>query len=98
MKETRQGYPHNIFLELFLQGGILFLVLGVILLIMFVVKLTKIVRTDQRMIMIVPLAIYPFTELMYTGSYMENGRFWFCMMFVFNYQLHQLPQRKYVKK
>lgn len=87
IEKTTQGYPHNIFLELLLQGGLAFLLLGLYLLAQFLIKLSKIVKSDPHFIMLLPLVVYPFTELMYSGSYMEEPLFWFSMIFVYNYQL-----------
>lgn len=80
-------YPHNIVLEILLQGGYLFLFVAILVAISLFVKFLYIQRKDKATHVLLPFIIYPFVQLLYTGSYMENPFFWFSVMFIFNYNI-----------
>lgn len=81
--ENHNMNPHNFFLEILLQGGIIFLLLFIFILFRFVCKLRYIIKLDSRQVMIMPFVLYSFTELMFSGSYMANAYFWFALTYVY---------------
>lgn len=81
---VHQPYPHNLFLEWILQGGFLFCLMGIVFLYQMFRKFRRLLLRDRVYMFLVPFTIYPFTMLMYTGSYMEDPFFWFVMVFLFN--------------
>lgn len=95
-KNINLPYPHNLFLEWLLQGGLLLCTIGLFILYMFITRLKQIIKENEDFIIILPFVIYPFTMLMYTGSYMEEPFFWFCMTLVFNYKLVNFKNKKLV--
>ena len=84
------NWPHNIFLEVLLQGGfVLFLVLITILLLS-LGKYSRMIRKDKSQMWLVPLIIYVFTQLLFSGSYMFETYFWFSLSYIYNYRFLRL--------
>lgn len=83
LKQTGFGYPHNLFLEILLQGGIIYLVFWIFFLLLFIYKLILLISNDKKYIVIFPFVIYCFTLLMFSGSYIFEPFFWFSIIFVF---------------
>lgn len=78
-------YPHNLFIEIILQGGFLFLLFFVLFLINLLVKLRHILKIPSHEIVAI-FAVFSLTMLMYSGSYMQSSFFWFFIIYVFNYK------------
>lgn len=77
------GYnPHNIFLEIMLQGGIILLLFFLYLFVVFFNKCRQIIKFDNSNIAIIPLVLYPFTNLMFSGTYLGEGMFSFVIVYV----------------
>lgn len=81
------GYPHNLFLEWLLQGGVIFCIFCTILLLKFLIKLKRIIMSGHNKIILV-YALYPLVQLMFTGSYVGTGFLWFSVAYVYMYN-HQ---------
>ena len=79
------SWPHNIVLEVLLQGGIIYLLLFVFVIIRLVRKLRIMIKTGHKLY-IIPLVLYPFTMLCFSGSYITTGLFWFVLSYVFCYE------------
>lgn len=75
------GYPHNFFLELFLEGGIVFCVLGTILFLSILLKIFLICWEKKDPFLAI-IFLYPITMLMFSGTYIQTGLFWFVSCFV----------------
>lgn len=75
-------YPHNIILEMLIQGGALYLLLWMIVWIAFAYKLLYLIKVDDANI-IIPLAFYAILSLMFSGSYLETHNYWFVITYVF---------------
>lgn len=75
-------YPHNLFLEVLLQGGIVYLIIFSWMLLLFVRKLFRMVKTDRRYRILGILFLYPFVMLMFSGTYLNTSQFWFAVVFV----------------
>lgn len=89
-KHTELTYPHNIILEVLLQGGIILLLLFSIIMTRLFFKLRMIYKIKSHMI-IVLIGIFSFTKLLYSDSYMENPFFWFFVVYLYNVKI---PKRK----
>lgn len=76
------GYPHNIVLELLLNGGILFLTIASILFINLFFKQIKLIKSNPQYRLISIIGIYPAVMLMFSGSYMINSQFWFVIIYI----------------
>lgn len=77
----KYGYPHNIFLEILEQGGVLYLLFWVIILFNFLKKIIRINKCVRTYNFLIPLLLYPFTLLLFSGSYIMNATFWFFICF-----------------
>ncbi len=89
-----QPYPHNLFLEWLLQGGIFFFLAWFYVLIKWVVRLHRIIKNDNRYVVLLPFFVYAFVQLMFSGSYMGMSFFWFTLSFAFNKRLTYRPIQK----
>lgn len=81
------GWPHNIFIEVFLQGGLIFFVVFMVFLLCFFKKSITILKTPNNIVFLL-FVVYPMSFLMFSGSYMGETLFWFSMAYVFNYSLN----------
>lgn len=74
--------PHNIFLELLVQGGIFYAVPFVGILIFSFNKYKKIVKYESCFAIMGIIGLYPIIMLMFSGSYMVTSLFWFVLSLV----------------
>lgn len=93
--DTTVDYPHNIFLELLLQGGIFYFSFWIILLGRFYVKFKRILKLDNINFLLIPITIYPFTELLFSGSYLMSTFFWFVIAYVFNFNIKKVTSMNF---
>ena len=82
-------YPHNLFVEILLQGGYLFLFFFILFLFYLLVKLHHILKTPSHEIVAI-FTVFSLTLLMYSGSYMQSSFFWFFVMYVYNYRFKKI--------
>jgi O-antigen ligase len=80
-------FPHNLFLEILLNWGILFLLFACLIGFVFLRKLRTIIKYDPSNLFILAIFIYPFTMLMFSGTYMSTSLFWFVFSYVFVYEI-----------
>lgn len=78
-------YPHNIFVEWLLQGGILLFTFAMFVTIWFYAKLIRLVKYKTEVIVFLPIFIFPLTELLFSGTWVSNPYLWFCLFYVINY-------------
>jgi len=76
-KVSFRGYPHNFFLEVLLQGGLLYLSIWVVAIWYLFRRLYFLIKKDERKRIFLYLGLYPSVMLMFSGSYLTNGLFWF---------------------
>lgn len=81
------GYPHNIFLEILQQGGIIYLVMFIFLGILLLIKIRKIIKFNESNRIILVIALYPFTMLLFSGTYQINSIFWFTISYIISYKI-----------
>ena len=79
-------YPHNIFVEWLLQGGILFFIVAMAIALWFYLKLFRLSRSNANVVVLFPIFIYPLTELLFSGTWTTNPYLWFSLFFVLNYK------------
>lgn len=75
-------YPHNVFLELMLNGGIIYTASWLVLMLWSLFKLVSILRRSEYPPQILPLALYPTVMLQFSGSYLIQGAFWFVIVYL----------------
>lgn len=72
-------YPHNLFLEILLQGGLIYIVLFMIFLVHYLAELSRYFKND---FFIIILSMYPWCELMFSVTYLTTPLFWFSLGWV----------------
>lgn len=92
-KLTGLTYPHNIVLEVLLQGGIIFLLFFMIIMLCLFQKF-KLIFKDRSKIIIILFGIFGFTKLLYSDSYMENPFFWFFVIYLYNFKIRKVSVQK----
>lgn len=80
--------PHNIFLEIMLQGGFVLLVIFLYFLLRATLKFRKMKKQDKSQIFLMPFVLYSSTMLMFSGSYWFEPFFWFCLTYIYNFKLY----------
>lgn len=84
LKITNGGYPHNLFLEILLQGGIIFLSFWLFFLGYILKKLHFLVRSGNNHKFILAIFIYSFVQLLFSGTYRLEPFFWFSISYILN--------------
>lgn len=80
------SWPHNLFLEVLLQGGILYLIVFLIVVYQLVKKTLRMIKSGHKLF-ILPLALYPIVMLCFSGSYITTGLFWFLIAYIICYEI-----------
>lgn len=78
-------YPHNLFLEILLQGGIILFIPFTVISFLLFRKLSKLIKLEPSLVIISIIALYPMVLLMFSGTYISQGLFWFILSFAINY-------------
>lgn len=81
------GTPHNIFLEVMLQGGLVYSLFFWSFIVFIIVKLRRIIKADKSNRLLLAIGIWPAVELLFSSSYMMFGLFWFLVAYIFVYDL-----------
>lgn len=76
------GYPHNFFLEVLMQGGILFCVFWIIVL-LFALKRMHFLVIKKHDYLLLPIVMYPVIMLLFSGTYQWTPLFWFFLVYSF---------------
>ena len=72
--------PHNIILEVLIQGGIIYLFFFMWFMLHLYNKMRKLIKRGHGLYM-VPVALYPMVMLMFSSSYLGNEFFWFVISY-----------------
>ena len=80
------SYPHNFFLEILLQGGILLLFAILIIIISLIKKIIYMIKYNEELRIILIIFLYPIVMLMFSGTYTSDSIFWFSISFIFSYR------------
>lgn len=87
-------YPHNIFLEILLQGGIIYLFIFLAVMVVFFFKLSRLIRLKKDEDVILIPTIYSVVLLLFSSSYLQEPFFWFSLSYVFSYPFNNLKKQK----
>lgn len=79
-------YPHNVFIEFLLQGGVVYCVLFTLFLLFLAIKMFRICNIDKSHLLLMPLVINTFSMLQFSATYLQTSLFWFILMYVSNFQ------------
>lgn len=83
-RTIQQHYPHNIFFEVLLQGGYVFFFTFSVVYVIVLKKIFNTVLTCNDSICLLPLITYPLIELLFSGTYIKSGLFWFVIIYILN--------------
>lgn len=81
------NYPHNIILEILMDGGFLLLLLFICFIVKLIIKLKRIGKEENQLTLFMLLFFYPIVMLSFTGTYLWNGMFWFCVVYILSYRV-----------
>lgn len=82
-KETKQPYPHNLFLEWMIQGGILLFLFYSYILFFILRKYHRTRKAGRASPLLIPFMVYSLVLLCFSGSYMEEPFFWFTLSYIY---------------
>lgn len=83
------GYsPHNIFLHILLQGGIILLFLFVVFLLRLTYKYYQLVHRNKQILFLLPVFLYPIIVLLFSGDYLMTPLFWFMISYLVSVRLN----------
>lgn len=68
--------PHNIFLDILLNGGIIYLLVWICIFLRFIRRLTLLTKKDSRFRLLAVVFLYPIVMLMFSGTYLITPSFW----------------------
>ncbi len=85
MENFDQPYSHNLFIEVTLQRGFLFLIALIVIVIQFIKRYLYLIKHNQNLLYIMPIITYPFVMLEFSGTYLYTSSFWFSLTLVFGY-------------
>lgn len=77
------GYPHNFFLEVLEQGGVLYFFMWIFVIIKAISRCSHIVKRNKELDFLIPIFLYPCIMLLFSGSYLMCGSFWFFIISMF---------------
>lgn len=79
-------YMHNVFLDVLIAGGILYLLVFLIVMKKVYKTTYRILLADNSKCMLLPYLLYPTTLLLFSGYYLTNSLFWFCSILALLYR------------
>lgn len=88
-RSIEEGYPHNFFLEVGEQGGVLYILFWCSVIVMIIRETNQRIKSEDAHIMI-PIMAYPFVLLIFSGSYTICTLFWFVVSYTWT--RHELIQ------
>lgn len=86
-------YPHNLFLDFLLHGGVLYLLLWANILVRHFKKIRKIIKINIKEVIVLIPFLNSFILLMFSGTYLQEGLFWFSIMYVFSLNLKKVNNK-----
>ncbi|MGD7053945.1 O-antigen ligase family protein [Sutcliffiella horikoshii] len=91
---------HNFFLEVMVEGGLIYLTLWIIILYKFLTKLLYLIKIDSKYHLVMIMFLSEFINMQFSAVYLRTTIFWFCLVFVFcvhySYKKHELVSLKKV--
>lgn len=79
--------PHNLILEILMQGGFIYLFIFLLIGLFTIIKLHNLIKINNNNRFFLLLFIYPLILLMFSGSYLNNSMFWFIFAYFFSANL-----------
>lgn len=81
------NYPHNIFVEILLEGGYTLFIIFICLIVRFARKIYCMASLYKEVKFLLVLFLYPAVMLCFSGTYLWFGLFWFVVTYIFSFKL-----------
>ena len=75
---------HNLFLEILVEGGLIYLIVWVYVLVAFFCKLYKKCKINREYLLIFTIFMCDFVGVMFSFIYLRRTAIWFAMFYIFN--------------
>lgn len=82
--------PHNLILEVLLNGGILYLIIFILVFMAIMKRYFNILKINKNILFIGLIATFPIVMLMFSGTYMVFSELWFALGFILSYRKEYL--------
>jgi len=79
-------FTHNLFLDFFIHGGLIYVLIWLMILIRFFSKMRRIIKRDMNSIIFLIPFLNVFIMLMFSSTYLQEGLFWFSLVYIFSYR------------
>ena len=83
-------YPHNIALEMLIEGGIIYFLIWVVVILSGYKRMSRFKETEAFRIFLIP-ALYAIIKLSFSGSYSYEMLFWFSIVFAHICNREEVP-------
>jgi len=80
-------YPHNLFLEILLGGGIIYFLFMLLISYVFYKRMIHLIKIDSSHVLLLSIFCKTFVSLMVSGTYLTTPLFWFLGAYVFCYPI-----------
>jgi len=90
------NYPHNLFFEWMLQGGIIYTIFMLFLSLLAIGNIVKNSYKEKKLLMFLLIGIYPAINLMFSNTYLNNSYFWFILFFGIFFEKNRISLKKEV--
>lgn len=82
-----RGYPHNFFIEILLDGGLIYFFIWIVYLFNIFRKGYKMINRDPDLFFMMVVSLYVLVSCFFGGTYLMTGLFWFILALIHNYIL-----------
>lgn len=86
VRKTGDFYSHNLFLDILLHGGVIYLFVWITVLVVFFRKLRAILKNNIHEIFLIIPSLSSLVLLLFSGTYLEESMLWFSLSYVFSYK------------
>lgn len=80
-RTIQEGYPHNIFLEMCEQGGVLYVLFWAVML-LYIFRRTHLLMERENGHVLLPFMFFAYILLLFSGSYIAAPLFWYLLSYV----------------
>lgn len=81
-QQVNLPYWHNLFIDFLMQGGVILFMIGSIIVYNVLKKGKKLIKKDKTHFLLIPLGLFPYTMLLFSGTYLTNSLFWFISIYI----------------
>lgn len=76
-------YAHNLFLDVLLSGGVIFLLIAISAIWMMVARAKTAIKVDEGFSVVIVFLAYALVSLMFSGTFLVAPEFWFVFFLIF---------------